>query len=218
MTIRNIIFDLDGTLIDSSDGVVEAVNYSLRQMSEPEQPAEVIKPFIGYPLSQMYPTFSKAPVKELCRHFQTKAAETVVASTVILPNVEAALSDLMSSGYCLAIASTKIRFHIDLIVKKFGWQNVIAAYSGGDEVSAVKPDPEIFRLTLSRIEGVAEDTIVVGDTVNDVLAAKEVPMTVVAVDSPYGGRQRLLDAGPDYFINSIADLSGLLTRLKKEAS
>ena len=47
MTIRNIIFDLDGTLIDSSDGVVEAVNYSLRQMGESEQSAELIKTFIG---------------------------------------------------------------------------------------------------------------------------------------------------------------------------
>ncbi len=218
MTIRNIIFDLDGTLIDSSDGVVEAVNYSLRQMGESEQPAEVIKSFIGYPLSQMYPTFSKSPLKELYKHFQTKAAETVVASTCILPNVEAALGDLSGNGYRLAIASTKIKHHIEGIVKKFGWQNLMTAYSGGDEVSAVKPDPEIFRLTLSRIDGAADDTIVVGDTVNDVLAAKAVPMMVVAVDSPYGGRQRLLDAGPDYFISSIADLPGLLSRLKKEAS
>ena len=98
MTIRNIIFDLDGTLIDSSDGVVEAVNYSLRQMGESEQSAELIKTFIGYPLSQMYPTFSKAPMKELYKHFQTKAGETVVASTVMLPNVEATLNDLSGNG------------------------------------------------------------------------------------------------------------------------
>ena len=218
MDIRNIIFDLDGTLIDSSDGVVEAVNYSLREMGEEEQPAELIKTFIGYPLSQMYQTITDAPVRELYGHFQKKAAETVVASTTILPNVEATLADLRNEGYRLSIASTKIKRHIDGIVEKFGWQDMIAAYSGGDEVTAVKPDPEIFHLTLSRIGGAPENTIVVGDTINDILAAKAVPMPVVAVDSPYGGRQRLLDAGPDYFIGSIADLPGLLQGLQKEAS
>ena len=88
MIVKNLIFDLDGTLIDSSDGVVQAVNYSLRQMGEAEQPADVIKKYIGYPLSTMYPDFTDAPMRELYAHFQVKAAETVVSSTIVLPGVE----------------------------------------------------------------------------------------------------------------------------------
>ena len=213
MAIRNIIFDLDGTLIDSSDGVVEAVNYSLRQVGEPEQPADVIKTYIGYPLSQMYPDFTTVPVKELHRHFQVKAAETVVASTGTLPGVEDALKVLQAAGYRLAIASTKIKRHIDGIVAKFGWEELLTAYTGGDEVSRVKPDPEIMNVTLSRMRARAEETVVVGDTVNDVLAAKAVPMTVIAIDSPYGGKERLLASQPDFYLESLDDLMDLLARI-----
>jgi phosphoglycolate phosphatase len=218
MAVRNIIFDFDGTLIDSSDGVVEAVNYSLRQVDEPEQPPEVIKRFIGYPLSQMYPRFSSHPVSELYRLFQQKAAQTVVASARALPGVETVLYQLQQEGFRLAIASTKIRVHIDGIVEKLGWTGLIAAYTGGDEVERVKPDPEILRVTLSRLKAADVETLVVGDTVNDVKAARAVPMRVAAVESPYGGREKLLHTNPDFFIESIDDLSELLKEINRKAS
>ncbi len=217
MTIHNIVFDLDGTLIDSSNGVVEAVNYSLRKMGQAEQPADVIKSYIGYPLSQMYMQFSDAPVADLYRHFQHKAAETVVSSTDILPGVEPVLRRLKAGGYRLAVASTKIRRHIDGIVEKLRWQDLLSVYTGGDEVHRVKPDPEILLLTLQRLAATPEETLVVGDTVNDILAARAVPMKVVAITSPYGGCEKVIEAGPDYHINSIDELIELVENLGKEA-
>lgn len=218
MNIRNIIFDLDGTLIDSSDGVVEAVNYSLRQMGQPEQPPASIKSFIGYPLSQMYASFTQVSPEELSRHFQVKAAETVVASTMPLPGVETTMRSLRNSGLRLAVASTKIKKHIEGIVAKFGWQDLLSVCVGGDEVARVKPDPEILHEALSRLSADPDETLVVGDTINDILAARAVPITTVAVSSPYGGSDKLLAAGPDFFIGSISELTNVLAELKKEAS
>ncbi|UCD63525.1 MAG: HAD family hydrolase [Candidatus Zixiibacteriota bacterium] len=217
MTIDNLIFDLDGTLIDSSEGVVEAVNYSLRRIGEPEQPPERIKAFIGYPLSQMYPTFTSAPVKELYRHFQEKASETVVSSTVVLPGVAEMLHFLHDQGYRLGIATTKIKNHVHGIIEKFQWHRLIAAYCGGDEVRRVKPDPEILLLALRRMGVGADNSMAVGDTINDVLAARAVPMTVTGVASLYGGRQKLLEARPDFFIESLPELPSVLNGLQKEA-
>lgn len=212
MPIKNLIFDLDGTLIDSSDGVVEAVNYSLRSMGEKEQPAEKIKPFIGYPLSKMYPVFTDAPLDELYSHFQKKAAETVVASTEMLPGVEEGLHRLSEQGYRMAIASTKIKHHIDGIMKKFDWQKLFVTFAGGDEVQQVKPAPEILLLVLSRMKAAAPETLVIGDTINDVQAAKAVPMKVIAVASPYGNREHLLDAEPDYFVETFGTIFNVLNR------
>lgn len=215
MAVRNLIFDLDGTLIDSSAGVVEAVNYSLRQMGQPEQPAEAIKPFIGYPLNKMYPGFTDAPVRELRRHFQVKAAQVMVTSTEVLPGAEDTLLRLRREGYRLAVATTKIRRHVDGILKKFAWQDLFEAVAGGDEVEQVKPDPSIFRLLLGRLGAKASDTITIGDTENDVLAARAVPMKVVAVRSPYGGVQKVLGAGPDYFIESLTELFRVLEQARQ---
>ncbi len=208
-----MIFDLDGTLIDSSDGVIESVNYSLQQMGEPEQPAEVIRPFIGFPLSTMYPHFSDKPIDQLYKHFQVKAKTAVVASTVILPAVEEVLSYLKSAGYSMAIASTKIRQHIEGVIKKFGWEQYFDVYAGGDEVTHVKPDPEIMRLVLERMNCTADQTVMIGDTINDVMAAKAVPMSVIAVEPPYGGKDELLGAEPTAFVTGLHELPKLLEKM-----
>ena len=210
MNYRNIIFDLDGTLIDSSDGVVEAVNYSLSEMGDQTRSPDEIKKFIGYPLSQMYPLFSDNPIKELYSHFQEKAKSTIVSTTNSLPGVESVLDYLIENNYKLSIASTKIRIHIDGIIEKLNWNKYFDIWCGGDEVSKVKPDPEIFLLTLDKMNANKDDTIVVGDTVNDIYAAQKCDLKVVAVSSPYGGDQILKDAEPDYFIESLEQLNNIV--------
>ncbi|MBU8934295.1 MAG: HAD family hydrolase [candidate division Zixibacteria bacterium] len=205
-------------MIDSSDGVVEAVNYSLREMGEPEQPPDKIKPFIGYSLTHMYPHFTDAPMGELRRLFQIQAKRSMVASTVVLPGVEEVLKRLHEAEYGLAIASTKIIIHISGILAKFGWESIFEVFSGGDEVAQVKPDPEIFRLTLERLEANPGQAVVVGDTVNDVLAALSVPVSVVAVASPYGGEDKVRQAGPDHFLEHVEELPDLLTSIFEKKS
>lgn len=217
MTIKNLIFDLDGTLIDSSQGVVEAVNYSLRQMGQPEQNPEAIKAFIGYPLENMYAHFTNVPPKELYAHFRVKAAETIVASTEILPGVAQMLRQLDDRGYHMAIATTKIRANVNGILEKLGWQELFRATTAGDEVKKNKPDPSILRLTLKRLKAEPLETIVVGDTVNDILAAREVPMKVVIVASPFGGQEKVIAARPDFFIESITELLDLLDQHNNQA-
>lgn len=213
--IENLIFDLDGTLIDSSEGVVSAVNYSLRQMGENEQPPEIIKRYIGYPLSKMYPDFSDKPVPELYKHFQTKAKETIVSSTRLLDGVQDTLNKLKDEHYRLAIATTKIKNHVDGIIDKFDWHNLILCASGGDEVKQVKPAPDIFELTLEKMNGKIENSIVIGDTENDILAARAIGIKSVGVTSPYGDSEKLLEAKPDYTINAIAELIPLLDKINR---
>ncbi len=212
--IKNIIFDLDGTLIDSSDGVVEAVNYSLMMMNEPIQPSDKIKLFIGYPLSKMYPHFSKQPVKELYKHFQVKAAETVVSSTIMLPHVQEVLITLSNNNYRYAIATTKIKKHVEGIIEKFNWQNIFHSYAGGDEVDNVKPAPDIFELILQRMNAQKKETVVVGDTENDIIAAQALSLPAIAVKSPYDNSAKVKSLKPDYFIESIKELPEILDRFQ----
>ncbi len=209
--IKYLIFDLDGTLIDSSRGVVEAVNYSLIQMGQPPQPAEAIRPFIGYSLDRMYPHFTDAPYDELLEHFRVRAAETIVAATEMLPGVGEMLTTLHAIGHPMAIATSKIRSNVEGILDKLNWRQLFAVSVTGDEVSHVKPDPEALHLALKRLQAPADRAIMIGDTINDVLAAKAVPMTVIAVASPFAEeRQKVIAGKPDFFIESIRELPGLL--------
>lgn len=206
----NIIFDLDGTLVDSSLGVVEATNYALEQMGQPRREYAEIARYIGYPLDVMFADFTDVSFEALASHFQVKARETVVASTRPLPAAHETVVSLHSRHYRLAIATTKIRIHVDLILYKCDWGRYFAATVGGDEVQSVKPAPDAFLLALKRLGATPQAAIVVGDTINDVLAAKAAGLPVVAISSPFGRDGELESSGADYHIKSITELPDLV--------
>lgn len=210
MSRRFLIFDLDGTLIDSSEGVIEATNYALTKLGEPIRTAAEIRRYIGFPLEEMFADFSAAPYEELRSHFQHRARETVVSSSTALPGVENVIVRLHESGYVMAIATTKISVHIRLILDKLGWRDYFSATVGGDEVSKVKPAPEAFQKALGMMYGQPENTMVIGDTINDVLAARAAGLVATAVRSPFGGSEELAEARPTYIIDSIESLPAVL--------
>lgn len=195
---------------------MEAVNYSLRQMKQPEQPPEKIKAFIGYPLSHMYPAFTDVPVEELYRHFRVKADEAVVASSVMLEGVPETLNLLKDHGFRMAIATTKVRGNIEGTLDKFGWRDLFEVTVGGDEVTQQKPHPDAFLKALGKLGADPDQTLAVGDTINDILAAQAVPMRVVAVASPYGGQAEIRALSPNHCIESIRELPAVLGLPDKE--
>ena len=209
---RFVIFDLDGTLIDSSGGVIAATNYALEQAGLPTRSPDEIRRFIGYPLETMFADFTDHEYEPLRQLFQVKARETVVESTRVLPHVDEVLRGIRDSGFTMAIATTKIRIHIELILEKCQWQSLFAATVGGDEVKRVKPEPDAFQLALERLQAESAESIVVGDTINDIHAAHALGLTAVAVDSPYGGGEEIVAAEPEYRISSLKDLPRILAR------
>jgi 2-phosphoglycolate phosphatase len=211
--LHNLIFDLDGTLVDSSDGVVEAVNYALRQVGARVRTPEEIKRYIGYPLSDMFRDFTPEPYPKLHRLFRDKADLVLPGSTVALPGVSETLAGLADEGFRIAIASTKARRHIEDITEALGWRQHISVIVGGDEVTRVKPDPEAFRMALERMGAPPDLALAIGDTENDVIAARAIPMQVVGVNSPYGSPDSLANSKPDYVIESVSELPDLLALL-----
>lgn len=210
MTDRCLIFDLDGTLIDSSEGVVAATNHALSQVGEDPRRPDEIAAYIGYPLEEMFAAFTPAPYAELWRHFQVHAKDSIVAATRPLPHADEVLRLLSAAGYRMAIATTKIQVHIGLIIEKCGWSGLFAATVGGDEVTAVKPAPDAFQLALDRLTTNRHRAIVIGDTINDVLAARSLQLPVVAVASPYGRDAEVRKAGATYFLEDLSNLPPLL--------
>ena len=213
MSIRILIFDLDGTLIDSSAGVVEAVNYALSRNGLPEESPEKIRKYIGYPLETMFADFTKSPYEPLHREFQQKARECMIPSATALDGVNEVLEKLHFEGYRMGVATTKIRRHLEGIIDKLGWRKYFSSTVGADDVTNVKPNPEALHHVLNSLGADVSETVFIGDTENDVLAAKAVPMKVIGLASPYGRVGDLLSAGPDYFIETIGDLPGLIERM-----
>ncbi|MEW5925102.1 MAG: HAD family hydrolase [Candidatus Zixiibacteriota bacterium] len=208
--IKNLIFDLDGTLIDSSAGVIEATNYGLRSIGEPERTGPEIRRFIGYPLEDMFRAFSTGSYTEFWKYFQERAKETVVAAAVPINGADEVVRELSKRGYKMAIGTTKIRIHIEKILRKHDWQDIFHIYAGADDVGKVKPNPEVFIRLLKEMSANPHDTLVIGDTVNDVYAAKAASLKILAVRSPYGSDGELEASSPDKIIGDLTDLLPIL--------
>lgn len=203
--IRHIIFDLDGTLVDSSAGVILATNFALRKMGQTERSGEEISRYIGYPLENMFSAFCDAPMVELKAAFQEKAATVMKESTFPLPGAPEILSRLSEAGYKMAIATTKYRIHTDGIVAKFGWGRFFSALASGDEVDNVKPAPDIVTLALKKLGAAPASAVMVGDTVNDILAAQAAGIKVISIKSPFGSND-FVNHHPDLILDSITEL------------
>ncbi len=183
--VRNIIFDLDGTLIDSSAGVIEATNYALTELGEPPRRPDEIVRFIGYPLEEMFAAFTDTPIEQLSAKFQERARTSVAASARALPGADEILRLLHQARYRLAIATTKFTVHTEAIIRKMNWTQCISVTASGDEVSRVKPQPDLILLAIKRLGAGPDDTVMVGDTVNDILAARAAGIPVIAIRSPF---------------------------------
>lgn len=206
---NNLIFDLDGTLIDSSEGVVISTNYALTSIGEKARKPDEIRKFIGYPLEDMFDSFSDKAYSEFWEYFQEKAKEAVVASTVPIGCSGDVLKELFGRGYRLGIGTTKIRVHIKKILDKLDWGKYIVAYVGADDVTDVKPAPEAFNKAMALMKTDASNSVVIGDTINDILAARAAGIPTIGVKSVFGGEKKLIESKPDRLINNIEELLGI---------
>ena len=190
--ISALIFDLDGVLIDSTAGVVDATNYALKAIGKAPRSAQEVRRFIGSPLPVMFEEFAPGiDFEEIIRpHFRKRALEVITVSSSLLPGATETLHQMRKAGFLLGIGSTKIRPHIQGIVDKFNWGELVSSFSGADEAPP-KPAPDIFLKTAGRLGKEPEEVLIIGDTANDTIAARAAGMSVVTIESDLGDRETL---------------------------
>jgi phosphoglycolate phosphatase len=213
-SFKAAIFDFDYTLADSSEGVVECVNYALRGVGLPEANADEIRSTIGLPLPEILVRLAGRENSymrdEYVALFVEKADEVIADSTEVFDFVPDVMSYLKERDYTLGIMSTKFRHRIETILKREGLLHFFDVIVGGEDVSRHKPDPESLNLTIRKLGLPREELIYVGDSVTDAKTAKRSGVNFVAVLSGVTPRDAF-DAYPRYAIlASIQGLRGVL--------
>ena len=220
MPFDTIVFDLDGTLVDSAPDLAEALNRLLGENGLPEVAPDSVRCMVGEGAARMIARgFAAAgrvvgdePPDGLRRRFLAHYADCLADSTRPFPGAVAALETLAAAGRRLAVCTNKSEATSRALLDRLGLSRFFGAVVGGDSLAVHKPDPRHLTAAILRAGGTPERAAMVGDSIVDVEAARAAAVPVVAVSFGYT-RIPPAQLGADALIESFDELVPALDRL-----
>ncbi len=212
-----IVFDLDGTLIDTAPDLIHTLNVTLGQEGLPQVPYDIARPLIGGGAKAMIEralalegrACSSAEVEGLYARFVAYYADHIADRSRPFPDLETTLDHLAGAGHTLAVCTNKLEWLSKRLLESLELAQRFAAICGQDTFGVQKPDPEIFRRTVLRAGGDPGEAVMVGDSATDIRTARAAKVPVVAVDFGYTDVP-IETFEPDRLISSFAQLPAAL--------
>ncbi len=208
---RLVIFDLDGTLVDSRLDLANAVNRVLEDVGRPALPVEEIVGFVGNGVNRLLERAVADPnlVAAARPLFERHYGDGLLVHTRPYPGVDRLVRDL-GAERTLAVASNKPGPWVRAIVAGLGWSEAIPHVVGGGEVAHLKPATDMVEHLLEETGCSRAEAVMVGDMEVDVELAAAAGLPFIGVSWGLAGRERLLAAGARQIVDSAADLERLL--------
>lgn len=212
--IRGIIFDFDGTLIDSYEPIAESLNQVRSSFDRPPYSMDEVRGMVGHGLEKLIAQAIGADkVADGVRIFRERYAAICESRTKILPQVRETLDELERRGYAMGIATNKPSYFARDILKALEIEHLFAEVLGPNDVERPKPDPEMLEIIMMRMGLNAEETVYVGDMPLDVEVARKAGVDVYALPTGSASRDQLLASHPDRMLHRFADLLTYLPAL-----
>ena len=221
---KAILFDLDGTLVDSAPDITAAVNELLATRKLPPLSLEQVKSMVGNGVKKLVERAFAASGKPLARVELDDANREMAPIyrrhltrlTRLMPGAAEAIAQLHAAGVALGVATNKPQVATREILLHFGFFERMGVIVGGDAVNHKKPAPDALLIALDRLGAAPSDALMVGDSVTDVIAARAAGMAVALVRGGYtvDPVERL---GADFICDSLLDLPIVLEGLADAA-
>ena len=206
-----VLFDLDGTVIDSGAIILASMRHAAKEVLGAEPPDELLMAAVGGPgLEAQMHALAPDRVKELVDVYRAHN-EPLHDGLMCCAGVDGVLVRLKDEGRRLGIVTAKRRVTVELAFAQVPLAHLFETVVGGDETERHKPDPEPLLLALERLGVAARDAAYVGDAPFDIKAAKAAGIFSVGVT--WGGihaRERLEAEQPDALVDTPEELYGVL--------
>jgi phosphoglycolate phosphatase len=213
MAALTVVFDLDGTLVDTAPDLIETLNVVLARQGLPPVAYAEARSMIGGGARKMIENGLKLEGRHLAdglvdrmfKEFIDYYAAHIADRSQPFPGLEQALDHLAADGCRLAVCTNKLEGLSRLLLGALGLTPRFAAICGQDTFQIQKPDPEILRRTIGAAGGELSQAIMVGDSGTDIATARAAGIPVVAVDFGYS-ETPIQELGPDRLISHFDKL------------
>ena len=217
---RIIVFDLDGTLVDTAPDLINALNWVLDREGLPPVPLQSARTMIGAGARRLIErglelegrAASFEDVTRLTGDFIDYYANHIADASRPFDGLESALDDLAALGYRFAVCTNKLEWLSKRLLDQLGLSARFAAICGADTFGVSKPDPAILRQTIARAGGQLSSAIMVGDAGPDIGVARRAGIPVIGVEFGYT-EVPIADLKPDRLVSHMRELPAAVQSL-----
>src|SRR5262245_18464012 len=225
MPAVTLVFDLDGTLVDTAPDLVDNLNWVFTQEGVPPVPVDAARNLIGVGVRRMIErglqaegrSCAPAELDRLFAQFNEHYADDIADRSRPFPAAEWALDKLAADGCRFAICTNKLEWLAVKVLDALGLSGRFRAVVGQYTFGIAKPNPDILRKTVLRAGGTLDRTLMVGDSGNDITTARATGVPIVAVDFGYT-ETPVVRLDPDCLISSFEQLPAAVHDLLARAS
>src|ERR1700731_450231 len=217
---RTVVFDLDGTLVDTAPDLINALNYVLGREGLPSVPLHSARNMIVAGARRLIERglelegrpASVEDITRLTSDFIDYYAAHIAEFSRPFEGLEAALDDLQALGYRFAVCTNKLEWLSKLLLDELGLSSRFLAICGADTFGVSKPDPAILQQTVARAGGKLSSAIMVGDAGPDIGVARRAGIPVIGVEFGYT-QVPIAELKPDRLIGHMSELPAAVENL-----
>ena len=220
MADPTIVFDLDGTLVDTAPDLIDTLNVVFAREGLPPVAYATARDLIGGGARMMIArgieaegrALAAGDLERLFGEFIAYYTDHIADRSRPFPGVTEALDALAGQGYRFAVCTNKLERLSLLLLQKLGLSERFAAICGQDTFGVQKPDPAVFRRTVAAAGGETQRAIMIGDSLTDIRTARAAEVPIIAVDFGYSERP-VSDFAPDRVIGHFSQLPATIATL-----
>lgn len=206
MRYSHILFDLDGTLIDTNELILQSFEHTFETFFPGQYTRADILPHMGQPLVTQFGRFAPDRVQEMIDVYREHNIANHDRLVTIFPDVREVLQELKDMGCTMAVVTSKMRRTALMGVQLFGIESFFDAFVTIEDTDKHKPHPEPLLLAMKKIGAQPDQTLMIGDSPYDIEGGKRAGVATCGVAWSLRGEAGLRPYWPDYVIREMKDL------------
>lgn len=213
MDKKYILFDLDGTITDSGEGIKNSIKYSLNKIGKEENRQEVLNSFIGPPLSDSYIKYygvSKNEADELIKFYREYYTTKGIYENFLYDDIKIVIEKLKESGNIIILATSKPELFAKKVIEYHNLTKYFDFIAGATLDGKIGHKDEVIQFIIDNYKIDKENAYMIGDTKYDILAGNKLGLNTIGVTYGYGSLEDLKEAKANYIVNSPKEILDII--------